>query len=188
MCLHTYRPSWRYKLTVKWRIWERLLRKASTSFFVLFFLASGLSHSRKPFLSQSYATFFYLADMLVLQPWTCALSPWLLARPMILLHPRFGRGSSFLHQTMTRTRNKYLEKNKLNKKNILTQLMKSTKKWYQVKKILHKLPASRILTIFCNFIISIHALPSLSSAIKYQQYIHVRSWQWKLHDSLYKFW
>lgn len=50
MCLHTYRSSWRYKLTVKWGLWERLLWKVNTSFFVLFSLKSRLSHSRKPFV------------------------------------------------------------------------------------------------------------------------------------------
>lgn len=115
MCLHTYKSSWRYKLTVKWRIWERNLRKASTSFFALFSLVSWLSHSRKPFLSQSYAIFIYLADTLVLHPWTCALSPWLLARPMLLLSPGSARGSSFLHQTMTRRKKQVFGKNKLNR-------------------------------------------------------------------------
>lgn len=50
ICLHTYRPSWRHKLTAKWNLWERLLRKVTTLFFVLFCLKSRFSHSRKAFI------------------------------------------------------------------------------------------------------------------------------------------
>lgn len=50
MCLHTYRSSWRYKLTVKWGLWERLLGKTNPSLFAFFSLTSRLSRSRKPFV------------------------------------------------------------------------------------------------------------------------------------------
>lgn len=48
-----------------------------------------------------------------------------------------------------------------------------------------KLPTSGLVTVIYNLAVLIHVPCSLSSAIKYQQYIHDRPWLWKLLDSLH---
>jgi len=90
---------------------------------------------------------------------------------------------SFLHQIIITRRNKFLDK--LHRKAFLW------KEWSPLKSDVkcRKSPeTANFKTHNCRLqlIVSMCVLPSLSSMIKYQQYIHISSWLWNLLDSLHK--